>query len=85
MKKVVSSMHSTVFEDNQGTLQLARVPRMTPRTKHFGIKYHFFREYVEKGDLKLTKIISKEQQADIFSKGLPRPTFEYLRKGLLGW
>ena len=40
--QVVSYMHSTVFEDNQGTLQLARALRMTPRTKHYGIKYHFF-------------------------------------------
>ena len=83
--KVESKMYSTVFEDNQGTLQLARAPRMTPRTKHYGIKYHFFREYVEKGDLKLSKIHTKEQRADILTKGLPRPTFEYLRKYLLGW
>ena len=26
----------------RGALQLARAPRMTPRTKHYGIKYHFF-------------------------------------------
>jgi hypothetical protein len=40
------NMHSSIFEDNNGALQLARAPRMTPRTKHYGIKYHFFREYV---------------------------------------
>ena len=83
--KVASIMCSTVFEDNQGALQLARAPRMTPRTKHYGIKYHFFREYVSNGDLKLTKIDSKEQRADILTKGLTRVPFEYLRRYLLGW
>jgi Reverse transcriptase (RNA-dependent DNA polymerase) len=49
-------MYSKVFEDNNGALQLARAPRMTPRTKHYGIKYHFFRNHVEKGDIKLYKV-----------------------------
>jgi hypothetical protein len=33
-----ATMYSSVFEDNQAALQLARAPRMTPRTKHYGIK-----------------------------------------------
>jgi hypothetical protein len=66
-------------------LQLARAPRMTPRTKHYGIKYHFFRDYVEKGDIKLHKVDTKEQRADIFTKGLVQAIFEYLRELLMGW
>jgi hypothetical protein len=30
---------STVFEDNDACLQFARMPRLTPRTKHIGILY----------------------------------------------
>jgi len=40
---------STLFEDNEGALHLATTPKMTPRTKHIGIKYHFFRNEVQKG------------------------------------
>ena len=83
--KYQSRIYSKVFEDNQGALQLARAPRMTPRTKHYGIKYHFFRDYVKRGEVQLHKIASKEQRADIFTKGLVQATFQYIRKSLLGW
>jgi hypothetical protein len=32
----------TVFEDNNGALDLATAPKMRPRTKHIAIKYHQF-------------------------------------------
>jgi hypothetical protein len=78
-------MYSSVFEDNNGALQLARSPRMTPRTKHYVIKYHFFGYYVEKEEIKLYKIDTKEQRADIMTKGLVMVLFIYLRKFLCGW
>jgi hypothetical protein len=33
---------STVFEDNNACLKFAHMPRLTPRTKHIGIPYHWF-------------------------------------------
>jgi hypothetical protein len=39
-------MHSTMFEDNNGALGLASSPRLTPRTQHIPIKYHFFRSMI---------------------------------------
>ena len=80
-----ANMYSSIFEDNNGALQLARAPRMTPRTKHYSIKYHFFREYVTNGDLKLFKVESANQKADIFTKGLVQAIFEVIRKLLMGW
>ena len=41
-----SLLHSTIFEDNAGAKGLASSPRMTPRTKHIGVKYHFFRDKI---------------------------------------
>jgi hypothetical protein len=78
-------MYSSVFEDNNGALQLARAPRITPRTKHYAIKYHFFRDNVAKGDIKLYKVESSKQRADIFTKGLVQQVFECIRKLLMGW
>jgi hypothetical protein len=37
-----ATLRSTVFEDNDGTLTLATVPKMTLRTKHIGEKYFWF-------------------------------------------
>jgi hypothetical protein len=83
--KYVAKVFSKVFEDNNRALQLARSPCITPRTKHYGIKYHFFQEYVEKGDVKLYKVETENQKADIFTKGLVLALFECIRKLLMGW
>ena len=37
-------LHCTLFEDNNGALELATKPRYRPRTKHIAVKYHYFRE-----------------------------------------
>jgi hypothetical protein len=42
-------VHCKVFEDNEGAIEIAKVPKMRPRTKHLNIKYHHFREEVRKG------------------------------------
>ena len=80
------ALHSTVFEDNNGALGLATAPKLTPRTKHIAVKYHFFKEHVgkEKG-IDIIKIESAIQKADIFTKGLPMVDFERLRGLLMGW
>jgi hypothetical protein len=44
----ISKLHIKIHEDNSGALALANLEpnRMTPRSKHYAIKYHWFREYV---------------------------------------
>jgi hypothetical protein len=39
-------VHCKAFEDNSGALELARAPKMRPRTKHINIIYHYFRQHV---------------------------------------
>jgi hypothetical protein len=77
--------HSTVFEDNQGAIALANAPKMTPRSKHIGIKYHFFREHVKDGTVSIKYVKTEDQIADIFTKGLTVIKFHRLRKMLMGW
>ena len=84
-KSQSARMHSSVFEDNNGALQLARAPRITPRTKHYAIKYHFFRENIKAGEIKLYKVETSKHKADIFTKGLVLQLFETIRKLLMGW
>ena len=78
-------INCTVFEDNNGALKLANLPRMRPRTRHIATKYHFFRSYVHSGAIRIKSISTQEQMADIFTKPLPEPAFKYLRMKLLGW
>jgi hypothetical protein len=37
-------VHCKAFEDTSGAVELARVPKMRPRTKHINTKYHHFRK-----------------------------------------
>ena len=83
----MTKMHVSVHEDNSGALILAETipPQFTPRSKYYCTKTVWFREEIMKRGVSLRKIETKEQLGDIFTKGLPRPQFEYLRKQLMGW
>mmetsp|Transcript_13035 Transcript_13035/g.30840 ORF Transcript_13035/g.30840 Transcript_13035/m.30840 type:complete len:480 (-) Transcript_13035:352-1791(-) len=82
-----SRLHIEVHEDNVGALTLGRLEprRMTPRSKHYAIKYHWFRSQLTTRNVTLSKIESSEQLGDIFTKGLSGPQFKYLRKQIMGW
>ncbi len=77
---------STVFEDDNGALSLAKSPKITPHTKHTGVKHHFFRTHIgEEHGISMEKTDTLEQIADIFTKGLPLAQFQALRKLLCKW
>eukprot|EP00957_Ditylum_brightwellii_P066666 5059341-Ditylum_brightwellii.AAC.1 len=67
-----------VFKDNNGCIELAKCSRITPRTKHIGIKYHHFRSKVEDETIDVVKVDTKEQQAE-FTKNLAKDQFLKLR------
>ena len=76
-----------IHEDNVGALTLGRLEprRMTPRSKHYAIKYHWFREQIGPRGISLHKIESAEQLGDIFTKGLGPLLFQKMREKLMGW
>ena len=80
-------MRVTVWEDNTGALTLANLEpgRMTPRSKHYGVKYHWFREHLKPNNIQVLKIDTKDQQADMLTKALRTDKFELNRKQLMGW
>ena len=81
-------VHSTIFEDNYGALGLATSPKLTPRTKHIGVKYHWFKSLIGESngnEFIKKKIESENQKADILTKGLPSETFKAIRKLVSGW
>lgn len=82
----IASLHTTIWEDNVGALTLANLelPRMTPRSKHIAIKYHWFRSHL--GRLfQVVKVGTLDQLGDMFTKGLGPVLFEQHRKRLMGW
>ncbi len=85
--KDLACMHVSIHEDNAGALVLAETipPEFTPRSKYYAIKTVWFREEIQKCCIKLHKINTVDQLGDIFTKGLTRATFEYLRSKIMGW
>ena len=70
---------STIYEDNNGAIVVATIPRMTPTSKHIAFKYNWFRQHVGK-EFVIQKIESENQKADIFTKVLQGQIFLRIRK-----
>jgi hypothetical protein len=89
-KSEVANIHVRVHEDNVGALVLGKLEprRTTQRSKHYALKYHWFRAQLQPSgprNIKLVKIATANQLGDIFTKGLGREIFQRLRKVLMGW
>ena len=54
------------------------------QTKHIHYRFHFIRECVELGDVRIQYINTREMIADALTKALAKVTFLSLRKPLLG-
>ena len=85
-----TQVHAKCFEDNAGCLELAKAPKLRPRTKHIAVKFHHFLGFVKtdenpNGILELQWISGDEQQADGFTKPLTPDKFTKLRKLTCGW
>ena len=85
--KKVAAIKSTVWEDNEGCCKLANLemPHMTPRSKHYAVKYHWFRTHLEPNGITIERVNSKDNIADLLNKGLLGEKFQTLCKLLCGW
>ena len=86
----VTRIKTTVWEDNIGALTLANLDagHSTSRSRHYLIRYHWFRSHLKVSGMNkvlIEKIDTKEQLGDLFTKPLTRVTFELLRHKLIGW
>ena len=65
----------TVNVDNIGAVYLSKNATTGSRTKHIDTRYHFVREYIEDGIVKVQFVRSEDNHADIFTKNLNTETF----------
>ena len=61
--------------DRQSALHLVKDQMYHERTKHVDVRYHFIRDLVEKGDVRLQKIYTAHNPADMFTKPIPAIKF----------
>ena len=65
-----------IFCDSQSAICLAKNNFHHERTKHIDTRYHFIRDEIEEGTLKVSKINTKENPVDILTKSVPVKKFE---------
>ncbi len=71
---------STVYKDNHACLKFARMAQLSPRTKHIGIPYHWFRTQVVNLSINIEPVPTTKQLADQFTKGLSLVPFQISRR-----
>jgi len=78
--KVETGSVVELFVDNKSAIDLAKNPVSHGRSKHIETKFHFLRDQVSKGRIKLTYCKTELQLADIMTKALKGERFKELRK-----
>jgi hypothetical protein len=71
-------MEATVILcDNQSCIKMTENPVFHDKSKHIEIRYHYIRDMVQRGAVKLQYVGTDEQVADVLTKPLSRVKFEY--------
>ena len=65
--------------DNQSAISLVHNPAHHQRTKHIDVKFHFIREKQASNFIDIVYIDTQHQLADIFTKPLSTPQFNFIR------
>ncbi|GKF86000.1 hypothetical protein Tco_0253827 [Tanacetum coccineum] len=71
-----------IYRDSKLAIAISCNPVQLSRTKHIAVRYHFIKEYVEKGTIELYFVKTEYQLADLFTKALPADRFNYLVRRL---
>ena len=77
-----SKTPTTIYEDNNGAIDLSKNPKFHNRTKHIDVAYHFARERVISNELCVSYCPTEDMVADTMTKGLGRILFEKFRDKL---
>ncbi|KAG7534176.1 Integrase catalytic core [Arabidopsis thaliana x Arabidopsis arenosa] len=64
-----------IYCDNVGATYLCANPVFHSRMKHLALDYHFVRDNVQAGALRVAHVSTHDQLADALTKALPRPRF----------
>ena len=75
-----------VCEDNASAISWSEgAVGGSDRAKHIDLRVHYVHDAVAEGVLKLVKVPSEDNLADLFTKPLPKDRFLFLRKRLMGF
>jgi hypothetical protein len=61
-----------LYCDSQSAIHPSKNPTFHSKTKHIQLRYHFIRSTLEDGKLKMEKIHTSQNIADMLTKGVTR-------------
>jgi KUP system potassium uptake protein len=73
-----------MYSDNQGCIALAENPENHARSKHIDVQYHYTRQLVEYGKIKLDYCPTEDMLADVLTKPLGFRAFSGCVQRLVG-
>ncbi len=65
-----------IFCDSQSAICLTKDQMFHERTKHIDVRYHYIRDVIAQGDIKICKISTHDNPADMMTKPVPATKFE---------
>jgi hypothetical protein len=65
-----------VHVDNIGAIYMSNNATTSTRTKHVDVRYHYVKEYIEDGIVKIIFVRSKDNKSDIFTKNTNQEIYE---------
>jgi len=90
LKQLMHELHQgpgspiTIHEDNQSCIALSKNNMTTGRSKHMDVRYHFCREKVESGDIKVEYCATEDMLADVLTKPMPSARHNKLCTAIMG-
>ncbi|SAM60890.1 uncharacterized protein UBRO_20214 [Ustilago bromivora] len=72
----------TFFLDNTSTIQVSKDPAQHWKLKHINTKYHFIRDNVQDGKIKIKYINTAENLADTFTEPVGKDVLQHAQQGL---
>ena len=64
-----------IFYDNQSCVKLSENPVFHDKSKHIEIKYHYIRDIMQRGEMKLQYVAMDEHIVNVLTKPLTRVKF----------
>jgi kynurenine formamidase len=75
---------TTIWEDNQSCIAYSQKALVSEKTKHIDMKYHFVKDHVHLGNVKLRYLPIGGMVADMLTKPLPGRALVKHRSAILG-
>jgi hypothetical protein len=75
---------TTIWEDNQSAIAFSHNAVVSEKTKHIDLKWHFLKDHVEHGTVRLRYLPTDQMVAYMFTKPLHGPALARHRSAILG-